>query len=97
MRISFLFIFFICFCHFFFFIFFLFFLFRDPRYVYICVLVCFDFKFHRAKKKRLLVDKSESEDYMNDIEEEFERNEEFEEFQYFKVLNDMSRGRFPNV
>ena len=36
--------------------------------------------FHSAKKKRPLVEKSESKDYVNDIEEELETIEEFEEF-----------------
>ena len=46
-----------------------------------CVLVCFDFRFHSARKRRLLVEKSDSEEYMDDIEDELERNEEFEAFQ----------------
>ena len=45
-----------------------------------CVLVCFDFRFDNVSKRRLLVEKSDSKDYVNDIKEKLERNGEFEEF-----------------
>ena len=73
-------LFFFLFIYFLYYISFSSFLFWDPRYVYVCVLLCFDFRFHISRKRRLLVEKSDFKKYLNDIKDELERNEEFEAF-----------------